>query len=120
MSDRNKAVIEQVNAAFASGDVEAFLTHCADDFIWTMVGEKSLRGKAAVRDWMGSGPSEPPSFSVESMVADGDLVVAHGDMTMNEKGSEVPYSYCDVWRFRGEKLAELKAFVIKTDGATSR
>ena len=119
MLDRNKAVIAQVNAAFARGDVEGFLTHCADDFVWTMVGEKPVRGKAAIREWMGAGPPEPPSFNVESMVAEGDLVVAHGDMTMNEKGGEVAYSYCDVWRFRGEKLAELKAFVIKADGASN-
>jgi hypothetical protein len=40
-------------------------------------------------------------------------------MTMNEKGAVVPYSYCDVWRFRGDKLAELRAFVIKTAAVTT-
>lgn len=31
---------------------------------------------------------------------------------MNE-GNEVRYACCDVWRFEGEKLAELSAFVIR-------
>jgi ketosteroid isomerase-like protein len=35
-------------------------------------------------------------------------------MTMTENGSVVPYAYCDVWRFDGDRIAELRAFVIKT------
>jgi hypothetical protein len=30
----------------------------------------------------------------------------------------VPYSYCDVWRFAGDRIAELKAFVIRTARAS--
>jgi ketosteroid isomerase-like protein len=30
----------------------------------------------------------------------------------DEDGKMVDYSYCDVWRFRDGKMAELKAFVI--------
>ena len=117
MSDRNKAVIEKVNAAFERNDVEGFLVHCAGDFQWTMVGAKPIQGKDAIRTFMASGPPEPPQFTVDAMVAEGDIVTCVGDMTMNENGSVVPYSYCDVWRFRGEKIVELKAFVIKTDRA---
>ena len=120
MPVKNKEVIEKVNAAFARGDVEAILSYCADDFTWTMVGEKPVKGKAAVREWMRSGPSEPPQFTVDAVLADGDFVTAFGDMTMKEKdGAVVPYSYCDVYRFSGDRIVELKAFVIKTDRASS-
>ena len=115
MSTRNKVIIEKVNAAFARNDVETLLAHCTDDFEWTMVGSEGVRGKDAVRKWMASAPPEAPKFTVDTVVAEGDYVTCIGDMTMNEKGTVVPYSYCDVWRFRGDKIAELRAFVIKTE-----
>jgi uncharacterized protein len=115
MSARNKEIIKKVNDAFARNDVEGFLIHCHDDFQMTMVGDKPVKGKDAIRKSMASAPSEAPKFTVDTVVSDGDIVTCIGDMTMNEKGADVPYSYCDVWRFKGDKLAELRAFVIKTE-----
>lgn len=114
MSARNKGTIEQINQAFAQNDVEGFLSHCVEEMTWTMVGHPPVRGKDAIRKWMAEAPPEPPQFTVDSVVAEGDMVTVIGDMTMNENGSVVPYSYCDVWRFQGDKAVELKAFVIKT------
>jgi uncharacterized protein len=34
-------------------------------------------------------------------------------ISKDDEGNEVRYDYCDVWRFEGHKLAELRAFVIK-------
>jgi ketosteroid isomerase-like protein len=62
------------------------------------------------------GTQEPPKFTVANIIAEGDFVTLHGDMTMKDKdGKTVPYSYCDFYRFRGDKIAELRAFVIKTE-----
>ena len=63
---------------------------------------------------MAEQPSEAPAFTVHTMVADGDVVVAQGDMTMTEGGADVPYAFCDVWRFRGDMLVALDAYVVKT------
>jgi hypothetical protein len=52
------------------------------------------------------------------MAAEGDIVVAQGSMTMKEGGADVPYAFCDVWRFRGDMLVALDAFVVKTGHAT--
>lgn len=117
MSARNKAIVEKINQAFSSNDVEGFLTHCVEEMTWTMVGHPPLKGKTAIREWMGQGPSESPQFTVDSVVAEGDMVTVIGDMTMKEDGQVVPYSYCDVWRFDGDKAVDLKAFVIKTTAA---
>jgi ketosteroid isomerase-like protein len=118
MSAKNKAIVEDVNEAMRRGDVEAFLARCTDDFVWTMVGEPPIQGKDAIRKFMAQGPQEPPVFSVDTLVGDGDVVVAKGEMTMaNEAGVDVGYSYCDVWQVRGDKLASLNAFVIKTSNA---
>jgi ketosteroid isomerase-like protein len=116
MSPKNKEIVEKVNASFAEGRVEGFLSHCADDVVWTMVGNKTTRGKKAIREWMASMDMEPPKFTVDNIIADGDFVTAYGEMTMKEKDGKVaPYSYCDIYRFRGDKIVELSSFVIKTE-----
>ena len=113
MSATNKAILEQANAAISTGNYEGFLAFCSEDTEWTFVGEMTLKGKAAVRRWMAENYEEPPRFAVAQLLADGDFVVALGDiMTKDAEGKAVPSSYCDVWRFDGGKMVELKAFVV--------
>jgi uncharacterized protein len=122
MSQKNKATLEKGNAAITSGrhanaegNNEGFLSLCADDTEWTFVGGKTLKGKEAVRQYMAATYIEPPKFTVVDLIAEGDFVTALGDITLkDEDGKAVHHSYCDVWRFRGDKIIELKAFVIKT------
>lgn len=117
MSEKNKEIVKKVDAAFAEGNPETFLSFCAEDVEWTMVGEKTTKGKDAVRQWLASMPSEPPKFTVKNVMAEGDFVTANGDMTMKDKdGKAIPYSYCDLYRFRDGKIVELRSFVIKTEG----
>ena len=114
MPENNKAILEKANAAITQGDYEGFLSFCTDDTEWTFVGDKTLRGKEAVRQWMATAYTEPPKFMVANLIAEGDFVTALGNITMkDEDGKEIPYSYCDVWRFRNGKMVELMAFVIK-------
>jgi ketosteroid isomerase-like protein len=115
MLDKNKAILEAANAAIAEGNNEGFLSFCADDMEWTFVGDKTLKGKEAVRQWMATTYVEPPKFMVANFIAEDDFVTALGDITMKDAdGKAAHYSYCDVWRFRGGKIVELRAFVIKT------
>lgn len=116
MSEANKAILVQGNAAIARGDNEGFLSFCADDTEWRFVGDKTLKGKDAVRRWMASTYTEPPTFVVADLIAEGDFVTALGDITMKDgEGKAARYSYCDVWRFRDGKIVELRAFVIKAE-----
>lgn len=116
MSEQNKEILEKGNAAIAEGNHEGFLSFCADDTVWTFVGDKTLEGKEAVRQWMATEYVEPPQNTVANLIAEGDLLTALGDITVKDKdGQAVHYSYCDIWRFRNGKVAELKAFVIKTE-----
>jgi ketosteroid isomerase-like protein len=121
MSEKNKSILEQGNAAIVAGNNEEFLSFCAEDTEWTFVGEQTLKGKEAVRQWMARTYVEPPKFTVAHLIAEGEFVTAVGDLTMkDEDGQLAHYSYCDVWRFRGGEIVELRAFVIKTDGKTKR
>lgn len=97
------------------GDNERFLAYCTDDTVWHFLGDQTLNGKQAVRDYMAKAYIEPPQFDVQHLIAEGDFVTAIGKISMKDgSGQVVNYDYCDVWRFRGGKMAELKAFVIET------
>jgi uncharacterized protein len=116
MSEKNKAILLEGNAAIAQGNNEGFLLFCDDDMEWTFVGDKTLNGKETVRQWMTTTYIEPPKFMVANLIAEGDFVTAIGNITMKDEGGKAAhYSYCDVWRFRGGKIVELRAFVIKTE-----
>jgi uncharacterized protein len=116
MSENNKAILEAANAAITEGNNEGFLSFCADDMEWTFVGDKTLKGKEAVRQWMATTYIEPPKFRVAHLIAEGDFFTALGEITMkDEDGRTVHHSYCDIWRFRGGKTVELRAFVIKIE-----
>lgn len=60
---------------------------------------------------------QPPKITVRQTVVEADSVVTRGDMSMPETkgGPPIPYTFCDVYRFAGDKVAELTAFVIRTD-----
>ena len=115
MSTNHKGILEKANAAIAAGDFEGFLALCTEDTVWTFEGDRTLRGKAAVRQWMTTAYPEPPQFSVRRMIAEGDFVVALGEITLkDENGKRSQHSYCDAWRFREGKMAELHAFVVES------
>lgn len=115
MSANNKSVLEQANAAVTRGDYEGFLSFCTDDTLWTFVGDRVLRGKDDVRRWMAEAYSQgPPELTVEHLIAEGEFLTAVGVVTTRgEDGKATRFAYCDVWRSRDGKLAELRAFVIE-------
>ena len=118
MSEANKALLTRANAAVAAGDHEGFLAHCTDDVVWTFVGERTLRGKEAVRRYLDATYVVPPAFDVARLIAEGDAVVATGEIALTDAAGTVTRSaYCDVWRVRDGRLAELRAFVVETGGA---
>ncbi|CAA9285286.1 MAG: hypothetical protein AVDCRST_MAG95-3598 [uncultured Adhaeribacter sp.] len=116
MSEKNKAILAEANAAVAEGNYEEFLSFCTDDTEWTFVGDRTLNGKDAVRQYMATTYIEPPKFTVTHLIAEGEFLTVLGDITLkDEEGKAVHHLYCDVWRFRGDQIAELRAFVIKTE-----
>ncbi|CAN5678561.1 hypothetical protein BH09PSE5_BH09PSE5_48000 [soil metagenome] len=120
MSETNKAILKSANAAIEQGDFEGFLKFCTDDTTWNFVGDQTLNGKQAVREWMKTAYKEPPRFDVHRLIAEGDFVTAVGEITLKDDASKSTRSaYCDVWRLRDGKLAELQAFVVETRSTSS-
>jgi len=119
MSADRKAIVEKINDAFAEINLEKVLSFCTEDLVWTMVGDTSVKGKEAIRKWIASMNPQPPQLMIHQIVADSDVVIARGDMIMRDSkgGSAHTYSFCDVYRFEGDQVVELIAFVIRTDKA---
>lgn len=114
MSEDNKKVLLSANAAIDNGDTEGFLSFCTEDLEWTAVGEFTLKGKEAVRQWMAVAYLESPQYTVADLIAEGDFLVAVGDILVKDNnGQPIRHCYSDVWRFHEGKMAELRAFVIK-------
>jgi ketosteroid isomerase-like protein len=114
MSANCKAILLQANAAISRLDFEGFLKFCTDDVKWGMVGDQTIEGKEAVRGWMKETYVEAPEFDVSTLIAEGHLLVAIGEISVKDKhGNVTRSSYCDVWRFRDGKMAELKAYVVE-------
>lgn len=123
MSAKHKEIVEKANAGFEKNNPEIFLGFCSDDVKWTMAGDSPKEGKAAIREWIkameGMGP---PKLNTTAIITEGDTAVCYGDMTMQEKGKETLYSFCDIYRFSGDKIIELRSFAVKekAEGETQR
>lgn len=115
MSDRNKSVVKEVNDAFAANQIEGFLRNCDENVVWRMLGEKTTTGKENIREWMAQMKGmEPPKFTVDEMLADGDSVICRGEMSMKDQsGTEGRYAYCDSYRFANGKITNLDSYVVK-------
>ncbi|MCW0436238.1 nuclear transport factor 2 family protein [Xanthomonas sacchari] len=113
MTEANQHVLQAANAAIAAGDYEGFLAHCTEDTTWHFIGERTLRGKQAVREWMAEAYRQPPQFDVRKYIIGDGHVVALGQITLETGDAETSrFSYCDVWRFRDGRMAELEAYVV--------
>lgn len=110
----NAATLQEANEWVKKGNYENFLAYCTEDTKWVFVGERTLEGKEQVRAYMKDVYLEPPVFSVETTIEDGDYVTVIGEITLKSgDGSYQCYDYCDVWRFENGKMAGVKAFVIE-------
>jgi uncharacterized protein len=116
MSDKLKEIVQKVNESFAQNRTEEFLALCRGDMTWRVVGDTIVKGVDNIREYINSVDCEPPQFTVENLVVEGETAITNGEMTMAAKGgSPEHYSYCDVYRFSGDKIAELTSYIVKVD-----
>ncbi|WP_276134730.1 nuclear transport factor 2 family protein [Polluticoccus soli] len=114
-AENNKEIIRKVNDAFAKNDMETFLASCANDVRWSMVGAHGLVGADAIREDMKTNmPSQPPVFTVKHLIAEGEMVMCDGEMTMTQKdGKEWRGAFCDVYQMRDGKIQELNSYIVE-------
>jgi ketosteroid isomerase-like protein len=117
MTATNKEIIEQAYASFAAGDIPAALAAFADDIQWTEPDGYPIAGtfvgpQRVLEDVFMRLGEIGDHFSVvpEQYVADGDTVVALGNLTWKHKGTGAPASVkmAHVWTFRDGKATRFQ------------
>ncbi len=110
----NKQIVEEVNEAFNTANLDGLLRHCTDDIHWNIVGKTPIVGKEAITAFMGKmNPDDVMEVVTESIIAEGDRVACTGTMRMQHEGG-APYrgAYADIYRFADSKIAELTSYVV--------
>ncbi len=107
--------LDRLNKGFIDVDNEAWLAECHEDVRWTMVGQPTLEGKQAIREFMGIvGGGPAPEFTFGHTVIGEDSAAVESEMRMpNEQGVPSHYASCDVYRFRGDKISEMTSYIVE-------
>ena len=114
-----KALLRDMNIAFAKADVEAILDCFTDDVGWRIVGETELRGKAAMREALEAMKHVVTcELIIHSIITGGREGAVHG-IVISEDGA--PVAFCDIVQFdsaTGELIEMMTSFAIelKTEG----
>jgi ketosteroid isomerase-like protein len=59
---------------------------------------------------------ETPKFTIaEPIIAEGDFAVVRGDAAITKDGKTGDFSFCQIYRFSGDKIAALDSFVVQTE-----
>jgi uncharacterized protein len=114
--DENKQVIRQIYAAMERGDTRVLGAHVHSDYVWRVAGQCSWSGVFEGRDAILRDLIRPLfgrfattyKAKLNTIIGEGDFIVAEveGDV-LTKDGARYNNSYCFVFRFRGDKIAEV-------------
>lgn len=92
-----KALLRDLNIAFAKADVEGILAFFSDDIRWQIIGEADLRRKEAVREALDAMKDVVTrELVIDSIITQGSEGAISGVIT-TEQGGWV--AFCDVRQF---------------------
>lgn len=114
LTDSNRAIIEKVNQTFPESDMDTFISYCADDITWTMIGYPVMEGKEVIREAMEMQEYADKQFQTDQVIADGDTVAVTGSMQMRKvsTGEILRSAYCDIYRLRNGKIYQMTSYVV--------
>lgn len=110
----NKQLFEDVLATFDNNDSDGLLNLITDDFIWEMVGDQTVNGKAALKKMFDDTPEgmKMTGNTKDIKIVDGDKAACNGMVTMqNAKGETTESYYCDLYEFESGKLKRMVTFI---------
>jgi hypothetical protein len=112
----NKGVIRRIYAAMEQGDTSLFGAHVHPDYVWRIAGQSSWSGTFEGREIILRDLIRPLfrrfattyKAKLKNVIAEDDFVVAEvdGDVVTKD-GVRYNNNYCFVFRFRGNKIAEV-------------
>lgn len=110
--------VSKCNDAFLKGDADYIINRVAEDVVWELVGETTLKGKEEIRKML-----EPmrgvkiEEHHTETILTQGNQAIVQGTMVMPDgNGNKINYAFCDMYSFKdetSEQIQVLKAFIIE-------
>lgn len=115
---KNREFFQQINEAFAQGDLDFLLEHAADDIELNEVGQEVLRGKEAfIQKMEPMRGVVPDEYHTTRIITHGLHAVIEGKMTMlDSAGKRKTYAFCDIYtlnKHKNGKIKELTTYVIE-------
>lgn len=111
-----KAVLRDLNIAYARADVDAILAHFSDDIRWHIVGAFEMRGiKQARQVLLQMQDRNAAELIIDAIIIEGSQGVISGVITP-QQGSAV--AFCDICQFAGAgslKIASMNSFAVEVD-----
>lgn len=113
MATENKDLLRKISQAFATGDFTFAETYLADDVAWNILGNGTITGKKEVLEVSRMQQLQSfPVITIKNIVAEGDHVVIESTGKAKTKdGKDYNQTYCEVFRFKGEKLQEITTYL---------
>ena len=103
-----KAQLRDFNIAFAHNNAEAVLEQLSDDIVWTMVGDRVIRGKEAVAQALAEMAGDQPAaeLRIHHIITHGTDAALDGVISF-DGGRRI--AFCDVYVYSGHaKTARIK------------
>ena len=102
-----KELIKNLTVFFASYDIPQVMQYLADDVIWTLVGDKPIRGRAQfAAALMEMAHNKASELTIHSIVTHGKEAAINGEMVMSD-GSV--FGFADFYKFSSAKGSQVKS-----------
>ncbi|MEV1131267.1 nuclear transport factor 2 family protein [Agromyces sp. NPDC049794] len=110
--------IEKIARAFSSHRFDQALTHLADDVVWTLVGDKPLIGRKAVKKACERTAADLAGVTTEfqrfrTVVGDESVVVDSLARYTGSDGEVSIVASCDVYDFDEERITEIVSYTVE-------
>lgn len=110
--------IRDFNEAFSNNDLDFILNNMSDNIVWNMIGEKTIEGKKAVKEFM-----EPMSkietleLELLGIVSREQSAAAHGRMKIKDSSGGIKsFGFADFYEFEGiniPKVSKMTSYVVE-------
>ena len=108
-----RQLLRDLNIAFARSDVDAILAYFTEDIIWRIVGEREIRGEAAVRQELESMQGVVTrELVIHSIITHGREGAINGEV-ITQNGEH--YAFCDICQFSsaaGKGIKSMKSYTV--------
>jgi len=102
-----------VLALLSAGKINEAERYFAKDVVLNLYGFKTIVGKREAVEFFSQIPFDKQKFVVQEYIIDGSTVAIEGTATMTDENGNVSESfYCDVYRFEGQLIKELKSYFV--------